>query len=577
MQRVVWRSGAGEERAAKKRRCDEESDGSPPPPAAAEPAAAAPPSGVGGGTAHVHGVPKNWATSNLSSLLRRLGLRFASCRTDKGWPHGFICFGFLEDRVAAEAVLAHQRPAGAPMMLRDATLRDKAHRGEAAQRFDGGGAAAIHTAAAARGARDVRDQTCPLWRMPYDHQIAHKLRVVEASLKKLAASVRATDGGAAPPPCPLLGILRSPVLFGFRNKVEFSFGPSADGLPSVGFNVGSFADGYSHVAEPTDCPHVSPAAKLVAAAAQAFVRRGGTDSLPVWDKRSGSGFWRLLTVREGGLASCSGADWRPLLRTAASLPPPAADGAAPPAAAAAAAADGGGGGSESAWEGRPPPPAGAEVLVCAQINDEHCVNAAEVAAACAGLAAALRAAAASASPPLPLGSLLLQVHAGASNGAAEGARCCSMEGYAAAAGGGSGGGGGGGGGGDAPGEAPPHRFFLTESMCGLRFRVSPGAFFQTNTAGAEALYNLAGEWAAGGGDDTGGEGTGGGGGGGDGATAASGLDATLFDVCCGTGTIGLTLASRFARVVGVDICEARAATFVGWRAGNIAPRVSHVF
>ncbi|KAK3263439.1 hypothetical protein CYMTET_27754, partial [Cymbomonas tetramitiformis] len=52
-----------------------------------------------------------------------------------------------------------------------------------------------------------------------------------------------------------------------------------------------------------------------------------------------------------------------------------------------------------------------------------------------------------------------------------------------------------------------------------------------NTAAAEVLYHLVGDWAQ--------------------------CDAKtlLFDVCCGTGTIGLTLARRVARVVGIDIVE----------------------
>jgi SAM-dependent methyltransferase len=73
---------------------------------------------------------------------------------------------------------------------------------------------------------------------------------------------------------------------------------------------------------------------------------------------------------------------------------------------------------------------------------------------------------------------------------------------------------------------------ICERMCGLEFQLSVGAFFQVNTAAAATLYHLAGDWAACGGRTL------------------------LFDVCCGTGTIGLTLARRVGKVVGVDIVEA---------------------
>lgn len=73
---------------------------------------------------------------------------------------------------------------------------------------------------------------------------------------------------------------------------------------------------------------------------------------------------------------------------------------------------------------------------------------------------------------------------------------------------------------------------LSEEMCGLRFRIQPTAFFQVNTAMAEKLYNLIGE------------------------IAEVNKDTVVFDVCCGTGTIGLSLARRAHSVVGIDVSVA---------------------
>jgi 23S rRNA (uracil1939-C5)-methyltransferase len=72
---------------------------------------------------------------------------------------------------------------------------------------------------------------------------------------------------------------------------------------------------------------------------------------------------------------------------------------------------------------------------------------------------------------------------------------------------------------------------IEEELCGLRFRVSPNAFLQTNTTMAERLYELAGEYA----QLTGGE--------------------TVYDLYCGTGTIGLTLARDALTVWGVESSE----------------------
>jgi 23S rRNA (uracil1939-C5)-methyltransferase len=71
---------------------------------------------------------------------------------------------------------------------------------------------------------------------------------------------------------------------------------------------------------------------------------------------------------------------------------------------------------------------------------------------------------------------------------------------------------------------------LRERLCGLDLEISHGAFFQTNTEMAERLYAVADEYA--------------------------GLSGTerVFDLYCGIGTIGLTLAARRAgEVWGLEI------------------------
>jgi 23S rRNA (uracil1939-C5)-methyltransferase len=72
---------------------------------------------------------------------------------------------------------------------------------------------------------------------------------------------------------------------------------------------------------------------------------------------------------------------------------------------------------------------------------------------------------------------------------------------------------------------------IEEELCGLRFRVRPNAFLQTNTQMAEKLYGFAKEYAA----LTGGE--------------------TVYDLYCGIGTIGLTLARDALTVWGVEVSE----------------------
>src|SRR5215212_10090205 len=71
--------------------------------------------------------------------------------------------------------------------------------------------------------------------------------------------------------------------------------------------------------------------------------------------------------------------------------------------------------------------------------------------------------------------------------------------------------------------------WIEESLCGLRFRVSHEAFFQTNTEMAERLYAEAGD-----------------------AAALTGSE-RLFDLFCGIGTIGLSMAAGARELWGIEL------------------------
>jgi 23S rRNA (uracil1939-C5)-methyltransferase len=73
--------------------------------------------------------------------------------------------------------------------------------------------------------------------------------------------------------------------------------------------------------------------------------------------------------------------------------------------------------------------------------------------------------------------------------------------------------------------------WIEEEILGLRFRIRPNAFLQTNTEMAERLYALARD-----------------------AAGLSGSE-NVYDLYCGTGTIGLAVAASAGHVWGVEISE----------------------
>ncbi|XP_075754463.1 tRNA (uracil-5-)-methyltransferase homolog A isoform X1 [Pelodiscus sinensis] len=73
--------------------------------------------------------------------------------------------------------------------------------------------------------------------------------------------------------------------------------------------------------------------------------------------------------------------------------------------------------------------------------------------------------------------------------------------------------------------------YIYEELLGLKFRISPHAFFQVNTQAAEVLYKSISDWAQ------------------------LNKDSTVLDICCGTGTIGISLAKKVKKVVGIELCQ----------------------
>ena len=74
------------------------------------------------------------------------------------------------------------------------------------------------------------------------------------------------------------------------------------------------------------------------------------------------------------------------------------------------------------------------------------------------------------------------------------------------------------------------RDYIEDVLCGVRFRISAGSFYQVNRDGAELLYGLA-------------------------AELAKPEGKTVIDLYCGAGTIGLSMAKRAKRVVGIEIVD----------------------
>jgi 23S rRNA (uracil1939-C5)-methyltransferase len=75
------------------------------------------------------------------------------------------------------------------------------------------------------------------------------------------------------------------------------------------------------------------------------------------------------------------------------------------------------------------------------------------------------------------------------------------------------------------------REYIIENLLGLNFKINPFAFFQTNTKGAETLYSMVRDFM--------------------GDSEAK----VVFDLYCGTGTIGQIVAPKAKKVLGIELIE----------------------
>ncbi|MDR2546476.1 MAG: 23S rRNA (uracil(1939)-C(5))-methyltransferase RlmD [Lachnospiraceae bacterium] len=80
------------------------------------------------------------------------------------------------------------------------------------------------------------------------------------------------------------------------------------------------------------------------------------------------------------------------------------------------------------------------------------------------------------------------------------------------------------------------RDWFSEKILGMTFKITPFSFFQTNSLGAEVLYQMVRKYQ-------------------NEISSLSKSANVIFDLYCGTGTISLVLAKTAARVIGIDSSE----------------------
>lgn len=123
---------------------------------------------------------------------------------------------------------------------------------------------------------------CSWQTLSYGEQLKYKERQVSECL----AHIGGLDGITAEPP------LAAAPLWRYRNKVEYTFAPGGDGL-ELGFHM---PGQWQRVVDIKDCLLHSELTNRIRNRVRELAREAGAT---VYDRQSGSGFWRHLVLREG--------------------------------------------------------------------------------------------------------------------------------------------------------------------------------------------------------------------------------------------------------------------------------------
>ncbi|XP_016547449.1 zinc finger CCCH domain-containing protein 24 [Capsicum annuum] len=444
-------------------------------------------------------LPMKWNSDNLRCFLKEHGVTYKSAKKKKGMSVGFVTLENAEQVETAVKELDGLPFRNKILKVGDVVPRAFERKGNSAmssfptnqhgekqtQAGDGLDLTKIldETEAEDQTANDsvlmgrcVRDVVTPLAKMPYADQLEQKKSSLTRTLKTLTRNARKACPDGVPLP---EWILKARDIGGLPCNLE---GITESPLVNGYRNKCEFSVGYSVLGKPTvgflpgnfregvtavEEPVDCPNVSEIACKyAAVFQEFLQQSTLPIWNRLNNTGFWRQLTVREGRMPGENVEVENPSANIS-------------------------------------------EVMLIVQVStldfDDSLVN-----DELQGLAKAFAVGASSASPTLPLTALVVQDHTGISNVAPADAplRWLPFPG----------------GEDSAVAEAKIHDF-----VNGLKFCISPTAFFQVNTLAAEKLYSLAGDWAS------------------------LGPDTLLFDICCGTGTIGLTLANRVGMVVGIEM------------------------
>lgn len=277
----------------------------------------------------IYNLPKTMNDVKFARKVKELQIKFVKADKPFNKTAGRLRFENQEDRQAALAALKDVVVDGVTWSVRvpaDLGGETGAEMYQRANRGRGGGASAGASTGeegdegqeatgdvgedgegAVAGAATVKEAIAPWHHFDYQHQNYKKYRAMRDILEKIAKRAKKDSVAALPEwllpitkqktkwlACPLDQVIPSPLTEGYRNKTELTIALDVHGKPAIGFSLGSMKNGVIAVGDPKEAPMFSQIHASLHELVAPFVANSG---LPVWDKTTHTGFWRLLLLR----------------------------------------------------------------------------------------------------------------------------------------------------------------------------------------------------------------------------------------------------------------------------------------
>jgi tRNA (uracil-5-)-methyltransferase len=265
----------------------------------------------------VFGFPKFVTGAKLSSILKQHNVPHLDVLAERNKSCKYVIFENKEDEEKATAILSKLTKADIKILWKkvirvvpttrsgDARRRTYAFNTRTPEEKAADAARRRERSRPKHISRSAVESVSALQTKPYTEQLKQKHERLAKALQEMGTKLDEQFGSKLPftladpdtkQVIELAPTVPSAQVNGYRNKSEFTVGMSADGKPTVGFNIGSFFDDSSAVDSPQDCDNIPQGHKVIARVMEDFINLKH-DTLKVHDKKTKTGFWRLVLAR----------------------------------------------------------------------------------------------------------------------------------------------------------------------------------------------------------------------------------------------------------------------------------------